>query len=247
MAAISVPGDDLRRMLRIVEAADLGDDGEGLPWSILHELRALIRCEVIEFGSYDLGQRIYFFDQGLDQPAIGPEMDDVYWDLFPASCRNQDPPEMFRGVCQSTDYLTFAQLRRTPMYVDVTRQLGLHHTLMARIRDGPGRELRLILHRGRRDPDFDDRDRGLVTLLRPHIFAAHTALLRRRSPAPSLTDRQWQLLRLIEAGLTNRQIARQLSISEHTVRKHLEHIFARLAVTSRTAAVGRAFPEPTLR
>ncbi len=113
--------------------------------------------------------------------------------------------------------------------------------------NGPGRELRLILHRGRRDPDFDDRDRGLITVLRPHIFAAHAAVLRRRSRVPVLTERHWQLLRLIDAGLTNRQIARQLSISEHTVRKHLEHIFARLEVTSRTAAVRRAFSAPAER
>lgn len=247
MTAISVPSDDLHRMLRIVEAPDLGDDGDGLPWSILHELRALIRCEVIEFGSFDGAQQIYFFDQGLDQPAYDPAMDDIFWELFPKSCGNQDPPEMFRGVRQSTDVMTFAQLRRSPMYLEFCRPLGLHHTLMACMPNGPGRELRLVLHRGRHDPDFDDRDRGLITVLRPHIFAAHAALLRRRSPAPDLTERQWQLLRLIDAGLTNRQIARRLSISEHTVRKHLENIFAKLEVTSRTAAASRAFPEPARR
>ena len=79
MAAIAVPSTDLHRMLRIVEAPDLGDDGEGLPWSILHELRALIRCEVIEFGSFDCARRIYFFDQVLDQPAYDLDMDDIFW------------------------------------------------------------------------------------------------------------------------------------------------------------------------
>ncbi len=44
MTPISVPATDLDRMLRIVEAPDLGEDGDGLPWSILHELRTLIRC-----------------------------------------------------------------------------------------------------------------------------------------------------------------------------------------------------------
>ncbi|MET7397637.1 LuxR C-terminal-related transcriptional regulator [Dactylosporangium sp. NPDC005572] len=229
-------------MLRIAEAPDLGDDGDGLPWSILHELRGLVRCEVIEFGSFDASRRSYFYDQGLDQPAYDPDQDDVFWDLFPTSCGFQDPAQPYRTVRQSTDRYTLAEMRRTPLYLEFCRPLGLHHSLQACWQAGAGRELRLVLHRGRHDPDFDDRDRGLITLLRPHVLAAHRALLRRRDPVPDLTSRQWELLRLIEDGLTNRQIARHLSISEHTVRKHLENVFARLEVASRTAALRRAFP-----
>jgi DNA-binding NarL/FixJ family response regulator len=44
------------------------------------------------------------------------------------------------------------------------------------------------------------------------------------------------------AGHTNTQIARRLGISEGTVRTHLENIYERLDVSSRTAAVTRAFP-----
>jgi DNA-binding NarL/FixJ family response regulator len=58
---------------------------------------------------------------------------------------------------------------------------------------------------------------------------------------PGSRRRQRQLLRLVAAGYTNDQIGRRLSISEATVRKHLENIFARLGVTSRTAAVTTAF------
>ena len=42
-------------------------------------------------------------------------------------------------------------------------------------------------------------------------------------------------------GLTNGQISRRLGVSEGTVRKHLENIYARLQVSSRAAAVTRAF------
>ena len=62
---------------------------------------------------------------------------------------------------------------------------------------------------------------------------------------PDLTPRQWELLRLIAAGRTNIQIARQLGLSEGTVRTHLENIYGRLQVSSRTAAVTHAFPIPT--
>jgi DNA-binding NarL/FixJ family response regulator len=56
-----------------------------------------------------------------------------------------------------------------------------------------------------------------------------------------LTARQWELLRLVAVGLSNADIAQQLFLSEHTVRKHLENIYQRLSVSSRTAAVARAF------
>jgi hypothetical protein len=49
------------------------------------------------------------------------------------------------------------------------------------------------------------------------------------------------LLRLVAGGYTNSQIGSRLGISEGTVRKHLENIYGRLQVSSRTAAVTRAF------
>ena len=61
------------------------------------------------------------------------------------------------------------------------------------------------------------------------------------APLP-LTPRHQELLRLVAAGHTNAQIARRLGISERTVRTHLENIYRRLDVSSRTAAVTRAFP-----
>jgi DNA-binding CsgD family transcriptional regulator len=56
-----------------------------------------------------------------------------------------------------------------------------------------------------------------------------------------LTSRELQVLRLVAAGKSNRQIARELFISEHTVARHVQNIFAKLAVTSRTAATAYAF------
>jgi DNA-binding NarL/FixJ family response regulator len=68
---------------------------------------------------------------------------------------------------------------------------------------------------------------------------------RRRRPAPRLTARHWDLLHLVAAGHTNAQIARRLGISEGTVRTHLENIYRLLQVSSRTAAVTRAFADRT--
>ncbi len=51
-----------------------------------------------------------------------------------------------------------------------------------------------------------------------------------------LTDREEEVLRLVQAGLANKQIGRQLGISERTVKAHLTKIFSTLGVTDRTQA-----------
>ena len=59
--------------------------------------------------------------------------------------------------------------------------------------------------------------------------------------AHGLTPRELEVLRLVAAGKSNRGIAAGLVISEHTVARHLQNIFAKLGVSSRTAASAYAF------
>ena len=56
-----------------------------------------------------------------------------------------------------------------------------------------------------------------------------------------LTPRELEVLRLVAAGRSNREIADALVISEHTVARHVQNIFTKLRVPSRTAAVAFAF------
>lgn len=59
--------------------------------------------------------------------------------------------------------------------------------------------------------------------------------------AHGLTLRELEVLRLVAAGDSNREIASKLIISEHTVARHLQNIFAKLGVSSRTAASAYGF------
>jgi DNA-binding NarL/FixJ family response regulator len=63
---------------------------------------------------------------------------------------------------------------------------------------------------------------------------------RLRDPRPVLTDREAEVLRAVAEGATNRQAAASLHLSEATVKTHLVHVFDKLNVTTRTAAVARA-------
>lgn len=67
---------------------------------------------------------------------------------------------------------------------------------------------------------------------------AARVLLQERSLRPDrpLSAREEEVVRLVGAGLANKQIARRLAISERTVKAHLTNIFARIGVTDRTQA-----------
>jgi DNA-binding NarL/FixJ family response regulator len=73
---------------------------------------------------------------------------------------------------------------------------------------------------------------------RPELARLETAGER---PPAGLTGRELEVLRLVAAGRSNREIAAALTISEHTVARHLQNIFAKLGVSSRTAAGAFAF------
>ncbi len=56
---------------------------------------------------------------------------------------------------------------------------------------------------------------------------------------PLLTPRELEILRALGEGMTNKAVARQLGISAHTVKFHLEAVFAKLGVASRAEAVAK--------
>ena len=67
------------------------------------------------------------------------------------------------------------------------------------------------------------------------------ASLGRTGDRHGLSPRELEVLRLVASGSSNRDIASRLVISEHTVARHLQNIFAKLGVASRTAATAFAF------
>ncbi|MCH7744516.1 MAG: response regulator transcription factor [Chloroflexi bacterium] len=81
---------------------------------------------------------------------------------------------------------------------------------------------------------------GLVTL---HPAMAAIPIPREQTPAPpsvELTPREHQVLRLMAEGLTNKSIAYNLDISDHTVKFHVNAILSKLSAQSRTEAVMQA-------
>ncbi|MCO1339417.1 DNA-binding response regulator [Kocuria polaris] len=76
---------------------------------------------------------------------------------------------------------------------------------------------------------------------------ASRLLQRMRAPQVSLSAREIQVLDLVADGRSNLRIAAELFVSETTVKSHLAHIYSKLNVTSRTAAVAAARKRGILR
>ena len=87
-------------------------------------------------------------------------------------------------------------------------------------------ELRDQVRRGRLDPD------AVAAVL----AAAGQGRRRRRSGPAGLTEREIQVLGLLAAGCSTREIARRLVIAPKTAEHHVEHVYTKLGVSTRAAA-----------
>ena len=251
-APVRVSEQDLRTLLGIVSDHREDLSPRGLPPSLLGDLMGQIRCDRIALSGIDTTRQ-----ENWSCQVIPPDPDDevtapTYWKHY-KDCEASSYPDRsgdLRSVTKVSDFYSARQWHSsacTPTITGRTESSICSGWCCLPGPDsppGPGRTLRLGFVRGP-GPEFSERDRALLALLRPHLHQAYLDAERRRCGTPPLTPRHWELLRLVAAGHTNAQIARRLGISEGTVRIHLQTIYARLQVSSRTAAVTKAFPDRT--
>jgi len=83
------------------------------------------------------------------------------------------------------------------------------------------------------------------TVLAPTVAA--TLVRRTASPGPTITEREVEVLELLSRGLGNKEMARELFVSEATVKSHLSHIYAKLGVDTRAGAVAAAIEGRIIR
>jgi DNA-binding CsgD family transcriptional regulator len=234
---------DVRKLVGIISEDRDDLPAAGLPPSLLRDLTDVVRCDAVAFFELDSGRQAGGFTQDIPADDATEEDEQAfwahYWDCDP--CSYPDRSGDLRSVTKISDFYSSRQWHGTGMYRDCFHG-EVEHEMMVCLPAGPGPSVRLVFFRGA-GADFSERDRGLLALLRPHLHEAYRAAERLRSGTPELTRRQRELLHLVADGYTNAQIGRRLGLAEGTVRKHLENIFARLQVSSRTAAVIKAFPD----
>lgn len=138
-----------------------------------------------------------------------------------------------------SDFLTLRTRRRNPWYWEVMRRTGTEHEMKVWLPSEACVCRGFFLVRGRGERDFDERDRSILELLRPHLGRIRERWEQLRRRPAILTAREAEVLEHVADGLTNAEIAARLVVAPSTIRTHLENVFEKLEVHTRTAAVAR--------
>ncbi|WP_131104151.1 helix-turn-helix transcriptional regulator [Ornithinimicrobium sufpigmenti] len=227
--------------LRVIrELLQLDGPGYALPDEFFRRLCELVDCECVRLNHLDSTAETHYFSQGyavdegpfLIHPVPWAPENDAWWaDYWTSICSFPERSGTYHHVQLNTDFLTAQQRRAHPHTARDTPEM------MLVLPDGGGRQLRLLVERDE-GPGFTEDDRFLLLLLMPHLERMYRTRERQRAGSIArITPRQRELLEQLRLGLTNAQIARRLHISEGTVRTHLQHLYDRLGVTNRVAAV----------
>jgi DNA-binding NarL/FixJ family response regulator len=90
------------------------------------------------------------------------------------------------------------------------------------------------------DPAIAGRVLAASTVARRLPAGNHASAQERKNPALDLTEREHDVLSLLVEGMSNQQIAKELTVSPETVKSHVSHILEKLNVSDRTQAAVKA-------
>lgn len=147
------------------------------------------------------------------------------------------------GAHRISDSIPFARFRESELFSDYYRRIGIDHVVALPIFVDDRTLVSFVLNRRRRD--FSDRERELLDLAGPTLrglyrtFSRHGVGPALAGLAASLTKREGEVLEWLSAGKTDRDIAAILGCSHRTVQKHLQRVYDKLGVETRTAAAMR--------
>jgi DNA-binding CsgD family transcriptional regulator len=157
------------------------------------------------------------------------------------------------GAHRISDSLPFSRFRHTALYCEYYRRIGIDHVVALPIHVDDTTLISFVLNR--RGRDFSDRERDVLDLVggplsRLYLKAralerVQSALAAKMPDAQRLeelgvTPRETEVLQWLAAGKTDREIAALLGCSYRTVQKHLQRLYVKLGVETRTAAVMRS-------
>jgi DNA-binding CsgD family transcriptional regulator len=225
---------DERRVGRfVVETAVIESDDEPFPAAFLAALRRLVPCDDVVFRELD----------GAAERAPSGSLDTVR-DAYPVDRRHELTGAY--SAHRPTDVVTPPLLRRNGVGAQWFRPQHAEDRLTVGLgASRPHTQVFVLSRTGGRD--FTERDCAVLDALRPYLGARYTLWAARHGadveplaagPDP-LTAREREIVALVRAGLTNAEIAVRLSVAPGTVRRHLENVYGKLGVHTRTAALAK--------
>ena len=230
---------DYRKALEVLYTAGEADGRLAFPEPVLLALSDLVACDVVTFHERSADRDRVLVYAGEPIGELTPEIRAAHRRLT-----HQDPTRPSDGARTLTDFISMREFRRRDFYTLVHRPLGIEYMLQLYL-DPSRTDARLEFDRS--DRDFTARDRTVLDWILPHLRQfLRLARQRRDTVTTALTSREHEVIEHVALGRTNDEIARVLGISPATVRKHLENIYERLGVHTRTGAVAalRGFARP---
>lgn len=156
--------------------------------------------------------------------------------------------DTFFAARRVSDVVDMRAFMRTELY-EMYGIAEMPHAIQARHPGESGTKWNLEVARNGRN--FTPRDMLILNALRPSLIAYESqrvlaakvaelqSVLPQRPSDDVLSERENEVLDLVAKGASNAEIAERLWISPGTAKKHLEHIYLKLEVGSRTAALAR--------
>jgi DNA-binding CsgD family transcriptional regulator len=235
---------DLEGALELVHSAASANGPEPFPPPVLEALTRLVPSGFVSYFEWDLTARrrplarvqVPFFTT----PSEVDRATFHYCSTYPLSILRLSGATR---PCRLSDFLSARALHRLDYYDAVLRPLGVEHQVRLWLAAPSGSSRVFYFNRSPTERDFDGRECAVLQLLRPFLVAIRDRFDFRETSARTsvgeLTDREAEVLEWVACGKTNQEIAALLVVSAHTVRKHLENIYEKLGVHTRTAAAAR--------
>jgi len=253
-------GHDYRLLLEAVEDLHGACDPEAFTGRAMASIQVIISSDIISFNEVNIPrQRIR---AGFEPKDVADDFRD--WPEVFARHMHEHPliRHIHRTGCMEairiSDFLTQRQFYKLGLYREFYSRLRIRYQMAIAVIHSPTVMLAFALNR--EEKGFSERERLLLNQLRPHLANAYEtadewARLKGHPPPGSLeftrqtmhslglSKREAEVLIWIAAGKTNRDTGVILGISERTVQKHLEHIYRKLGLENRFAAISWASKE----
>jgi DNA-binding CsgD family transcriptional regulator len=247
--AMYVPLTGLRHAIRLVDGLTELDDPEGFAGLALPGLARLVGCDSLSFTvlGAEAGQvSVIRHPDAISSPGSVAAFA-AYVHEHPLANHYRETGDA-RPIMIS-DFLSRQDFHRLNLYGEYFRWIPVEYQIAFGLPAAGSEIIGIALNRA--ETDFTEDERDLLNVIRvPLMTALERARQRRRAREglaaatsgafaglADLTDREIRILRLAALGRTNSAIAHALDVSPRTVAKHLEHIYRKLDVTSRTSAV----------
>lgn len=242
---------DAQRLDAVLEVtADPSATGEPLLQSIAEVLADAARADCVSIFDLDADHRssrgiATAIRDGSDDTDDDPGVMAMFWDAYPDSvCSWTDARSPWFGkiparapLVPESVYPTWRAYQESRIMRTYGRAAGLGHYALVPLSSDPSVSRRVLVNRPPDDAAFTGDELRMLRLLQPHIDSAVGRALTGRPGEELLTARELEILGYVRGGRSNQEIAAALWVSPRTVRKHLENVYAKLGVHSKSEAI----------